>query len=133
MEVDDAWPWNILWTDEALFHLQGSVKTQICRICARENPFQMQSLPLHSQKLTVRYGFMASFIIGPFCLEEIGPSGPITCKVNGTRYESLLRNQLIPALQQHGCVDSTIFMQDGAPPQIATPMKLLLNMYFRND
>ncbi|GBM86178.1 hypothetical protein AVEN_48190-1 [Araneus ventricosus] len=25
MEVDTAWPWNILWTDEAHFHLQSSV------------------------------------------------------------------------------------------------------------
>ncbi|GBM62572.1 hypothetical protein AVEN_95550-1 [Araneus ventricosus] len=33
MEVDNAWPWNILWTDEAHFHLQGSVNTQNCRMC----------------------------------------------------------------------------------------------------
>ncbi|GBL92034.1 hypothetical protein AVEN_102588-1 [Araneus ventricosus] len=45
-------------------------------------------------------------------------------------YESLLRNQLIPALQQRGCA---IFMQDGAPPHTATPVKQLLNMHFGND
>ncbi|GBN27936.1 hypothetical protein AVEN_216322-1 [Araneus ventricosus] len=39
MEVDNAWPWNILWTDEAHFYLQGSVNTQNCRIWAKENPF----------------------------------------------------------------------------------------------
>ncbi|GBL74144.1 hypothetical protein AVEN_231033-1 [Araneus ventricosus] len=48
MEVDNAWPWNILWTHEAHFHLQGSVNTQNCRIWVRENPSQMQPLPLHS-------------------------------------------------------------------------------------
>ncbi|GBL89158.1 hypothetical protein AVEN_255278-1 [Araneus ventricosus] len=96
MEVDNAWPWNILWTDEAHFYLQGSVNTQNCRIWARENPFQMQPLPLHSQNVTVWYGFTAAFIIGPFFFEDIGPSGPVTCTVNGTRYEFLLRNQLIP-------------------------------------
>ncbi|GBM29950.1 hypothetical protein AVEN_167430-1 [Araneus ventricosus] len=32
MEVENAWPWNILWTDEAHFHLQGSANTQNCRI-----------------------------------------------------------------------------------------------------
>ncbi|GBM13561.1 hypothetical protein AVEN_266909-1 [Araneus ventricosus] len=32
MDVDNAWPWNILWTDET--HLQGSVNTQNCRIWA---------------------------------------------------------------------------------------------------
>ncbi|GBM38221.1 hypothetical protein AVEN_8282-1 [Araneus ventricosus] len=64
---------------------------------------------------------------------EIGPSGPVTCTVNGTRCKSFLRNQLIPALQQRGCVDITIFMQDGTPPHIATPVKQLLNLHFGND
>ncbi|GBM18011.1 hypothetical protein AVEN_238403-1 [Araneus ventricosus] len=78
-------------------------------------------------------GFTAAFIVGPFFFEEIGPSGPVTCTVNGTRYESLLRNQLIPALQQRGCVDNTIFMQNGAPPHIETPVKQQLNMCFGKD
>ncbi|GBM41523.1 hypothetical protein AVEN_32328-1 [Araneus ventricosus] len=68
-----------------------------------------------------------------FLLGEIGPSGPVTCTVSGTRYESLLRNHLIPALQQRGCVDSTIFAQDGASPHIATSVKQLLNLHFGND
>ncbi|GBN98930.1 hypothetical protein AVEN_80373-1 [Araneus ventricosus] len=102
------------------FHLQGSVNTQNCRIWARENTSQMQPLPLHYQKGTVWCGFTAAFIIGSFFFEEIGNSGPVTCAVNGTRYESLWRNQLIPALQQRGCVDSTILIQDVAPPHIAT-------------
>ncbi|GBM59222.1 hypothetical protein AVEN_240408-1 [Araneus ventricosus] len=45
---------------------------------------------------------------------------------------NLLRNQLIPALQQRVCVDSTIFVQDGAPPYIVTPVKQLLNLHFEN-
>ncbi|GBO27433.1 hypothetical protein AVEN_220912-1 [Araneus ventricosus] len=46
---------------------------------------------------------------------------------------NLLRNQLIPALQQRGCVDRTIFMKDGAPPHIAALVKQLLNLHFGND
>ncbi|GFV37096.1 uncharacterized protein TNCV_3111981 [Trichonephila clavipes] len=30
LEVDPEWPWNILWTDEAHFHLDGSVNTHNC-------------------------------------------------------------------------------------------------------
>ncbi|GBO00911.1 hypothetical protein AVEN_86610-1 [Araneus ventricosus] len=86
----------------------------------------MQPLPHHSQKVTVWCGLTAAFIVGPFFFEDIGPSGPVTFTVNETRYESLLRNQLIPALQQRGCVD-------GAPPHIATPVKQLLNLHFEND
>ncbi|GBO14723.1 hypothetical protein AVEN_28501-1 [Araneus ventricosus] len=93
----------------------------------------MQPLPLHSQTVTVWCGFMAAFIFGPFFFEEIGSSGPVTCTVKGKRYESILRNQIVPVLQQRGCVDSTIFMQDGAPPHIATPVKQLLNLHFGND
>ena len=32
VEVDDMWPENILWTDEAHFTLEGAVNTQNCRI-----------------------------------------------------------------------------------------------------
>ncbi|GBN61464.1 hypothetical protein AVEN_199811-1 [Araneus ventricosus] len=93
----------------------------------------MQPLPVLSQKITMWYGFTAAFIVDPFFFEKIGPSGPVTCTVNGTRYESLLQNQLIPTLQQRGYVESTICMQDGAPPNIATPVSQVLNMHFGND
>ncbi|GBO23851.1 hypothetical protein AVEN_79130-1 [Araneus ventricosus] len=133
IEVDNAWPWNISWTDKAHFHLQDSVNTQNYRVWSIENPFQIQPLPLHSQKITVWCEFMEAFVVSPFFFEEIGPSGPVSCSVNRTRYESLLRKQLLPALQQRGCVDSRIFMQDGSPPYIATPVKQLLNLHFGND
>ncbi|GFT87385.1 uncharacterized protein TNCV_413731 [Trichonephila clavipes] len=32
LEVDPEWPWNILWTDEAHFHLDGSANTHNCQI-----------------------------------------------------------------------------------------------------
>ncbi|GBN65810.1 hypothetical protein AVEN_110183-1 [Araneus ventricosus] len=86
MEVDNAWPWNILWTDGAHFHLQASVNTQNCRIWARENPFQMQPLSLNYQKVTMCCKFTAAFIVGPFVFEEIDRWGPVTCAINGTRY-----------------------------------------------
>ncbi|GBL89710.1 hypothetical protein AVEN_104656-1 [Araneus ventricosus] len=38
----------------------------------------------------------------PFLFEEIAPSGPVTCTANGTRYESLVRNQLIPSARMCG-------------------------------
>ncbi|KMQ82897.1 transposable element tc3 transposase [Lasius niger] len=133
MEVDKEWPWNILWSDEAHFHLHGSVNTQNCRIWATENPFHLHSLPLHSEKVTVWCGITATFIVGPFFFEEITPAGPVTCTVTGKRYEALLRNHVLPALQQRQCVDRTIFMQDGAPPHIATSVKQLLRAQFGVD
>ena len=43
--------------------------------------------------------------------------------VTGQRYASLLHNHVIPAMQQRGCVNQIIFMQDGAPPHIANSVK----------
>ncbi|GBL93870.1 hypothetical protein AVEN_153630-1 [Araneus ventricosus] len=42
MVVDVTWPWNILWSDEAHFCLNGHVNTHNCRICAAENPHAIQ-------------------------------------------------------------------------------------------
>ncbi|GBN75379.1 hypothetical protein AVEN_8064-1 [Araneus ventricosus] len=132
MELDNEWPWKILWTDDALFHLTGYVNTQNCRIWATENPQETQPVPLYPAKGTVWCGFTASFIIGPYFFEETGALGPVTVTVTGQRYECLLRNHVIPTLQQRGCVDRIIFMQDGAPPHIANPVKQLLKRHFGN-
>ncbi|GBN15679.1 hypothetical protein AVEN_170955-1 [Araneus ventricosus] len=77
-------------------------------------------------------GFTSSFIVRPLFFDEIGPAGFLNCTVNGVGYEYLLRNHVIPALQQCARVSSIIFMQDGAPPHIANPVKRLLSMHFGN-
>ena len=56
----------------------------------------------------------------------MGASGPVAATIIGQSYASLSRNHFIPALQQRGCVNQIIFMQDGAPPHIAHPVKQLL-------
>ncbi|GFU79014.1 uncharacterized protein TNCV_308541 [Trichonephila clavipes] len=99
LEVDPEWPWNILWTDEAHFHLDGSVNTHNCRIWETDNPHSTLRVPLHSPKVTVWCGFSASFILGPYFFEELGAGGPVTCSITGQRYASLLRNKIIPDLQ----------------------------------
>ncbi|GBN32408.1 hypothetical protein AVEN_216917-1 [Araneus ventricosus] len=81
---------------------------------------------------TVWLGLTTSLIIGSFFFEGIGPTGPVTCTVNDICCKSLLRKHVIPALQQSPCVSSTIFMQDGAPPHVAHPLKRLLSMHFGN-
>ncbi|GIY50163.1 hypothetical protein CDAR_430301 [Caerostris darwini] len=48
-----------------------------------ENPLANIPVQLQSAKVIVWYG----------CI----PAGPVTCTVNGKRYERLLRNQAIPA------------------------------------
>ena len=73
MEVDAAWPWNILWTDEAHFHLNGQVNTHNCHILESENPRAIHQVPLHPPKVTVWCGFTATFVIGPYFFEKVTP------------------------------------------------------------
>ena len=57
---------------------------------------------------------------------------PDTVNVTGQCYECFLRNRVVTALQQRGWVDQIIFVQDGAPPHSASPVKRLLKQHFRN-
>ncbi|GFV45546.1 uncharacterized protein TNCV_4855681 [Trichonephila clavipes] len=63
--VDPEWPWNILWTDEAHFHLDGSVNTHNYRIWETDNPHSTLRVPLHSPKVTVWCGFFRVFYFWP--------------------------------------------------------------------
>ncbi|GFV49209.1 uncharacterized protein TNCV_237431 [Trichonephila clavipes] len=119
MAEDDDWLSNLLWTDEAHFTLRGSVNTHNCRIWATENPRTVVETPLHDEKVTVWVGFTTSTVIEPFFFEEIVYSGFVTATVMGERYADMLQNRIIPSLADKHLLERMIFMQDGAPPNIA--------------
>jgi hypothetical protein len=133
MDVDDAFPWKILWGDEAHFYMNGTVNTQNCRIWASEPPNVIHEIPLHSPNLTVWCGFTARFILGPYFFEELRPSGPVTCSVTAKRYLHMLETFVVPQLQQRQCLTETVFMQDGAPPHIGRAVQQLLRNHFTDD
>ena len=41
--------------------------------------------------------------------------------------------RVIPALQEHNCVEITVFMQDGAPPHIGRQVQRLLRETFTDE
>ncbi|GFX03746.1 uncharacterized protein TNCV_2113181 [Trichonephila clavipes] len=141
MAEDDDWLSNLLWTDEAHFTLRGSVNTHNCRIWATKNyqtltgPGTVVETPLHDEKVTVWVGFTPSTVIGPFfkCFEEMRDSGFVTATVTGERYADMLQNRIIPSLADKHLLERTIFMQDGAPPHIASRGKDLLRRSFGDD
>ena len=53
MAGDLSFPWNILWSDEVHFYLNGTVNTQISSTWAKENPLMPTEIPLHSPKVNV--------------------------------------------------------------------------------
>ena len=60
-------------------------------------------------------------IIAPCLFEEKDAFGPVTCTVTDTT--SVFYLNVIPALQQHRCMDEVIFMQNGALLHIANEKK----------
>lgn len=66
MQVYNAWPLQILWSDEAHFHLNSEINIHNCRIWSEANPDACLQIPLHSQNVTVWYDFIAYFTIGPY-------------------------------------------------------------------
>ena len=76
---------------------------------------------------------MTAFIVDPFFLEEIVHADLVTCDGTVKWYEALLFKYVLSALQERQCVDPRIFIQDGSPPHIATPVKQLMSAYFGYD
>ncbi|UYV85194.1 hypothetical protein LAZ67_X004905, partial [Cordylochernes scorpioides] len=133
IDIDENWLSNVLWTDEAHFSLNGEVNTQNSRIWATENPRIFTEMPLHQPRVTVWYGFTSSFIIGPFFFEEINGRTFKTVSVTGERYVQLLREKVIPILQDRQALSEITFMQDGGPPHISRGAKQLLKDTFGED
>ncbi|GFX12675.1 uncharacterized protein TNCV_3157961 [Trichonephila clavipes] len=133
VEVDTSWSWKIQCSDEAHFHLSGTINTHNCRIWDTENPRTFQEIPLHSPKVTVWCGFTATFLLGPFFFEETTHNDPVTCTVTTRMYKNMLENFVAPQMLQHQCLDSITFMQDGAPPHIGLCEQQFLRQHFNND
>ncbi|GFS94095.1 hypothetical protein TNCV_3785801 [Trichonephila clavipes] len=68
-------------------------------------------------------GMTWDFLEGPYFFETPTPGGPKRCSVTGTSNDAMLRERLIPALQERHYLETTTFLQDGAPPHIAKPVK----------
>ena len=134
LEHEPQWLFNVLWTDEAHFALHGDVNTHNSRIWATSNPREYATKPIHSPHVTVWCGFTASFVVGPFFFEErCQNSGWKTCTVTAERYLLLLREKVVPELQERGVLSTVIFMQDGAPPHAASTVKTFLLKTFGED
>lgn len=116
---------NVIWSDEAYFHLNSIVYTKNAYIWAEENPHATTEKPLHSPKICVWVGFSGNIIIPPVIIKE--------GTVDGDKYHEILLNHLIPFLKRHRRCSSSTFQQDGAPPHIKRNVKELLQKTFTDD
>lgn len=84
IEANIAWPYNILYINEAHFYLQNVFNTENCTETTK-NPKIYQLLPLHSPKMTLKkcvvrvYGI---FCLGLYFFEDVTLVGSIFLIVN---------------------------------------------------
>lgn len=119
---------NIIFSDEAHFHLNGFVNRQNCRIWGSENPRIIQEKEMHPKRVTVWCALWSEGIIGPFFFED-GQGNALT--VNGERYRAMLTRFFVPQLGGID-VDNKWFQQDGATCHTARETLTILHESFPN-
>lgn len=119
-------PSNIVFSDEATFQLDSSVNRQNCRYWAVENPhWAREAKSQYPQKLNVWAGILNNRIIGPFFIDG---------NLNAEKYETMLRNQIVPAIREIAGEDfnNTWYQQDGAAAHYARNVRTYLDTVFIN-
>lgn len=102
---------NIIFSDEAHFHLSGELNKQNGRYYSEENPRVIVESGLHPKRCTAWVGLAAWGLIGPFFYED--DDG----RTATARYLDMLKDFVTEDLQHHrGHNRNTWFQQDGAPP-----------------
>lgn len=126
LQTDDEFHNKIIFSDEAHFHLNGFVNKQNSRIWGDENPYVIQKLPLHPQKVIVWCAMWAGGIIGPYFFEN-DEGAAVT--VDGNRYRAMLTDFFWQELDGID-INKMWFQQDGATCHTARETMTLLETKF---
>ena len=100
-------------SDEAHFHLSGTVNKQNFRYWSQNNPRELHQRPLHSPKVTVWYAMGSFGVWGPYFFEEGGATVTVTSDRYCEMLERFLRPKVAQLLADHE-PDGVWFQQDGA-------------------
>lgn len=115
---------NIVFSDESTFMLNGHVNRHNCRYWDNVNPHWMSECHTqHPQKVNVWAGIVRNSIIGPFFIDG---------NLNANKYQDMLQNEIVPALQATLGADfqTCFFQQDGAPPHYGVQVRQYLDAVF---
>ena len=108
--------YNVWFSCESHFHLNGSVNSQNCRVWASEKPNFHLETRLHYEKVTVWAALSSTDVIGPFFFESVGSVQTLI----SDRYLNLLKGKFLPALYRRKIdINNIWFQQDGATPHTA--------------
>lgn len=117
---------NLLFTDEAHFHLDGGVNRHDWIMWADSNPHWFDTCRFPSPKVTVWMGVGIEGVIGPIFWEpSAGQRG-----INSQWLEQTLVNEILPRLRGWPNFHNILFQQDGAPCHIGNNVLTLLDREF---
>ena len=102
MEMNPDFIFNLLFSDEAHFHLHGTVNRHNYRYWSQSNPGWYQEEPLHSPRVTVWAAISSRGVVVPFFFEE---------NINGTNYLEMLQERFLPTVEEWPAYESLVFMQ----------------------
>ena len=113
---DPTFPHQILWSDEAKFHLCGAVNRHNCVYWRETAPKDLSLKSAKSKGINVWCGLWSGAIIGPVFIEE---------NIDQTAYLKVLKEHVFPFFEDE--FEDFIFQQDGAPAHYANSVRNLLN------
>jgi len=112
---------NILWSDEAVFHVRGFVNRHNSHYWAAHDPEVTVEKMQNRPKVTVWCGKTATKVIGSFLLCDT---------MNAERYLRMLEDYVWPIIYGWENIDELVFMHDGAPPHFALGVCAWLDQKF---
>ena len=120
---DAEFPEKIVWSDEAIFQLNGSINRHNCTYWALENPHFTMEHKLNLPGITVWCGISALGIVGPFFFDQTA---------TGAVYLNLLQESVSPNIEEMFGDEEIYFHQDGAPPQYHHDVRAYLDATYPN-
>ena len=124
MEIDEHCVGKIWFSDEAHFHLDGSVNRQNCRIWGTEPPNVVTTKSLHSRKCTAWCALSSDGIIGPYWFED-NAENAVT--VNQENYRHVIKKFTACLRGRRFDLKKLWFQQDGTTPHTAVETRKLLS------
>jgi len=103
---DDTFPPRLTFSNEATFHLGGTVNRHNGHIRGLQNPQEALEHERESPKVNVFCALSQTKVYGPFFFAEN--------TVTGVKYLVMLQNWLLPQMGEDS--EDFIFQMDGAPP-----------------
>lgn len=99
---------KVFFSDESKFNVFGSDGKHYVRRRTGE------SLNHKCTKKTVKFGGGSVMVFGMISCQGTSPLVRLNCRVNSTVYKNVLKQHVVPVLQNSG-IENPVFMQDNAP------------------